>query len=147
LVLYRKKPINWKSVPLPGREESRNLLIVEFKDFIFCCTHFSLNEEDRLKSVTIINDYFKISSKPVFLAGDFNAVPGSAVVKNIETRWHILNNPHDPTIPAENPNRCIDYILVSKNSGRIFKVEHTAVEKEPVALNHLPVWIKVRIDL
>jgi endonuclease/exonuclease/phosphatase family metal-dependent hydrolase len=140
-ILSREKPISRKSLPLPGREESRSLLIVELKDFIFCCTHFSLTEEDRLKSVEIINTLFYESTKPVFLAGDFNSVAESDVIRNLETRWALLNNPAFPTIPADNPRRCIDFIFQLKTDRSVFKVENNYVEKEPVASDHLPVWV------
>lgn len=145
-ILSKEKPYKWKSIPLPGREEERSLLIVEFKDFIFCCTHFSLNEEDRSKSVEIINSLFKESNQYVFLAGDLNAVPESDVIKTIKTGWHILNNPEDPTIPADNPRRCIDYILALKNDDKILKTEQSVVENEPLASDHLPLWVKVLIE-
>jgi len=145
-ILSKEKPIRWKSVPLPGREEKRSLLIVEFKGFIFCSTHFSLNEEDRLKSVEIINSLFNAYKKPVFLAGDLNAAPESDVIKTLELHWLILNNTADLTIPADNPKRCIDYILTLSNSRYSFTVEQSTVEDEPVASDHLPVWIRVRIE-
>ena len=145
-ILSKEKPVKWESTPLPGREESRSLLIVEFKNYIFCCTHFSLNEEDRIKSVEIINNLFKETTKPVFLAGDLNATPGSEVIKTLEPGWLILNNTTEPTIPANNPRRCIDYLLVLKNSKYKYIAEQSIVEAEPLASDHLPVWVKVRIE-
>ena len=141
-ILSKEKPINWKSVPIPGRIENR-LLYVELKDFIFCCTHFSLTEEDRLKSVAILNELFKGFSKPVFFAGDLNSEPESETIKNIETKWTMLNNPADFTYPSDNPVKCIDDIFVLKDSIHIFKIEQSVVEKEPVASDHRPVWVKV----
>ena len=80
-VLTKEEPLSWKRVPLPGREEPRSLLIVELKDFVIGCTHFSLTEEDRLSSAYIVGNSFKNYSKPVFMAGDLNAIPESAVIK------------------------------------------------------------------
>ena len=72
-ILTKEKPVKTTSVSLPGREEKRSFLLVEMKDYVFCCTHLSLTEEDRMTSVEIIN---KITAaykpKPVFLCGDFN---------------------------------------------------------------------------
>ena len=144
-VLCKEKPLSWKSVPLPGREEKRSLLIVEFEDYIFCCTHFSLNAEDRLKSSEIINELFNESIKPVFLAGDLNSLPDSDPVKNIQKKWLMLNNSLNQTIPADYPRRCIDYIFALKNTKHSYKVEKTMVEKEPIASDHLPVWVLVNI--
>ena len=115
-LLTAEKPVAWKRVPLPGREEKRSLLIVELNDVVIGCTHFSLDEEDRLESALIVNDSFKAYSKPVFLAGDLNAVPGSAVIKSIKSRWNILNDTAMFTIPADKPRKCIDFILGLKSS-------------------------------
>lgn len=142
-VLSKVEPMNWKVVPLPGREEKRSILVVEFKDYIFCCTHFSLTEEDRAASVNIINDALKANSKPVFLAGDLNSVPGSSVIKSIETGWYMLNNPQVPTIPADNPQKCIDFIFAAKFTGHTFQTKLTTVEHEPLASDHLPVWADI----
>ena len=54
-VLSKEKPINVIKVPLPCRNEPRMLLIVELEDYYFANTHFSLNSEDRMKAVEIIN--------------------------------------------------------------------------------------------
>lgn len=45
-MLSKEKPLGYKRLPLPGREEARALLIVEFEKYIYCCTHLSLTEED-----------------------------------------------------------------------------------------------------
>ncbi|MCU0408712.1 MAG: endonuclease/exonuclease/phosphatase family protein [Bacteroidales bacterium] len=144
-ILSREKPLNIKSVPLPGREEKRSLLVAEFDDFIFCCTHLSLNEEDRLESAGIINGLFEKAVKPVFLAGDLNAVPESAPVKTLETKWTMLNNPMIPTIPADNPRRCIDYIFILKSRHKVLSPPEARVEPESLASDHLPVWVRIRI--
>ena len=143
-ILTKDKPLGWRSVPLPGREERRSLLIVELSEVIICCTHFSLNEEDRMESVIIINDLFSDSVKPVFLAGDINATPESAVIKIIEERWTMLNDPDVSTFPADKPDRCIDYIFILKGSdaGLIPVSKH--VEYEPLASDHLPLWVRVK---
>ena len=143
-ILSAKKPIGIKTVALPGREERRSLLIAEFDDFIFCCTHLSLNEEDRLESARIINSLFDNAVKPVILGGDLNAVPESSPIKALESKWTVLNNTLVPTIPADNPRRCIDYILARKSNHRIV-VKESMVEKEPLASDHLPVWVRIKI--
>lgn len=145
-VLTKEKPLSWKVVPLPGREERRSLLIVELDSIVIGCTHFSLTEEDRLASAYIVSNAFKDYSKPVFLAGDLNSVPESAVIKNIENYWNILTNPSTPTSPSNNPRKCIDYILGLKVEGKSFLTKQTTVEQEPVASDHLPVWAIVQIN-
>lgn len=144
-ILTKEKPVSWKRIPLPGKEEPRSLLIVELDKIVIACTHFSLTEADRIASVNQVSSAFKDYSKPVFLAGDLNAVPESTVIKNIGNYWSILNNTSAPTIPSNNPNRCIDYILGLKMPGVTYKALKTIVEQEPVASDHLPVWVEVEI--
>lgn len=145
-ILTKEKPIKWEVVALPGREERRSLLIVELKDYYVCCTHFSLTEEDRVSSVGIINEALKDISKPIFLAGDFNSVPGSEVIKNVENKWYMLNNPEIPTIPSNNPQKCIDFIFGANFTGYTFQTTLSIVENEPLASDHLPVWVEVMIN-
>jgi endonuclease/exonuclease/phosphatase family metal-dependent hydrolase len=143
-ILTREKPISWRHVSLPGREEKRSLLIVELKTCIICCTHLSLTEDDRVTSVDIIYNTLKNYRKPVFIAGDFNAVPESAPVKSMLKNWQVLNNPQAPTIPSDHPSKCIDYIFGAIFSGHNYKVINSMVESEPLASDHLPVWVDVQ---
>jgi endonuclease/exonuclease/phosphatase family metal-dependent hydrolase len=144
-ILTKEKPVRWEVIALPGREERRSLLIVELNDYFICCTHLSLNEEDRVASIDIIFNSLKNLSKPVFLAGDFNSVPESQVIKSTENRFFILNDPNQPTIPSDGPLRCIDFIFAANYNGYLFETIQTAVEPEFVASDHLPVWVLVRI--
>ena len=144
-VLTKEKPLSWKRVPLPGREEPRSLLIVELRDFVIGCTHFSLTEEDRLSSAYLVSNSFKNYSKPVFLAGDLNATPESSVIQSIENYFTILTKTTSPTSPANNPSKCIDYILGLKTAGTSFTTTRTVVEQEPVASDHLPVWAEISV--
>ncbi|HPM87465.1 MAG TPA: endonuclease/exonuclease/phosphatase family protein [Bacteroidales bacterium] len=145
-ILTKEKPLSWKRVPLPGREEPRSLLIVELKDIVFGCTHFSLTEEDRLSSAYIVSNSLKDYTKPVFLAGDLNAIPESSVIQSIENYFTILNKTTSPTSPSNNPSKCIDYILGLKKQGTVFTTKQTVVEQEPVASDHLPVWAEIGIN-
>ena len=144
-ILTKEKPLSWKRIPLPGREEARSLLIVELKDIVFGCTHFSLTEEDRLSSAYIVSNSFKNYSKPVFLAGDLNATPESSVIKSIEDYFTILTKTTSPTSPSNNPSKCIDYIFGLKTTGTSFTTTKTVVEQEPVASDHLPVWAETEV--
>jgi endonuclease/exonuclease/phosphatase family metal-dependent hydrolase len=145
-ILTKEKPLSWKRIPLPGREEQRSLLVVELEKYVLGCTHFSLNEEDRLASTYIISNSFKDYSKPVFLAGDFNAVPESMVIQGIKNYWYILTNPSNPTIPSNAPTKCLDYILGLKTADHTFQTKQTIVEQEPIASDHLPVWAIIQAN-
>ena len=142
-ILTREKPVSCRKVSLPGKEEKRSLLIVELKDIVICCTHLSLTRDDRMASVTIINDATRKFSKPVFLAGDLNTEAGSAELKSLEEEWTILNNRQDFTFPSNNPNVCIDFILARKSENWHSEVLDSNVDAETVASDHRPVWVKL----
>ncbi len=145
-MLTKEKPVSWKKIQLPGREERRSLLLVELKEYVVCCTHFSLTGEDRLASVDLINEATKAYAKPVLLAGDLNAEPGTAVTKKLEEHWTMLSNPREMTFPANDPDRCIDYILIRKKANyRIASLE-SKVEAEAVASDHRPLWVKITLQ-
>ncbi|MDR1339224.1 MAG: endonuclease/exonuclease/phosphatase family protein [Prevotellaceae bacterium] len=141
-ILSKEKPLAAKSVALPGREEKRSLLIAEFKDCTVFCTHFSLNPEDRLLSVAIINEYAEGYKKPVFLAGDMNDVPSSKVIAELQKSWTVLSDTARFTFSSDDPQICIDYIFVRK-TDRV-EVLNATVADERIASDHLPVYARVK---
>lgn len=144
-ILSREKPLNVQRHPLPGREEHRALLVAEFKRYIFCCTHFSLTEEDQRTSVDIIKQIVANSNKPLFLAGDLNASPDSEVMKAFAEDFILLNAPEVHTFSASNPGITIDYILAWKHSATPFANLSAQVLNEPVASDHLPLTVELRM--
>lgn len=143
-ILSKEKPIRYQTVPLPGREENRVLLIAEFEDYLLCCSHFSLTDEDQVLSAPIIFEAVKDVKKPLFLAGDMNSVPDSPTQKVLQEMFTPLNDTKAFTIPVVNPNRCIDYIYGYKN-GNTYTVLQRQVLDEQVASDHLPLFIDVRL--
>lgn len=141
--LTREKPIYSEALPLPGSEEKRSVLLVEMENYVVCCTHFSLTQRDRAESVGIINHLVSKYKKPVFLAGDLNAEASSPEILKLFETWQELNNHHNPTFPANKPVECIDFILSKKAERFQFKVVESSVVDEPIASDHLPVWVKV----
>ena len=144
-ILTREKPVSWQKVSLPGKEEKRSLLIVELKNFVICCTHLSLTKDDRLTSAEIICEAARKYSKPVFLAGDLNSEPGSVELNSLQKEWLMLNNPLEPTFPADKPNKCIDFILVRKIDKDHIDVFDSKVEIENTASDHRPVWVSISL--
>lgn len=144
-ILTKEKPLKKEEVPLPGTEEKRSLLVVELEQYVICCTHWSLTQKDRILSIEIVNNIAWKYSKPVFLAGDLNAVSGSAEIQNLEQNWLIMNDPKQPTFPANDPKACIDFILAKKDKKYEFKSVKSLVENEPVASDHLPVCVEVGV--
>ena len=144
-LLCRRKPLSFRTVPLPGREEPRVLLLAEFEGYIFCCTHLSLTEEDQLTSVERIGALLEGEKKPVFLAGDLNAEPDSPTMKALQKKFVILTGGKEMTIPADYPQSCIDYILGYMANGSRYQVTTNYVVNEPVASDHRPVFVNVSV--
>lgn len=143
-VLSRERPLRTERVRLPGREEKRVMLLVEFEDYIFCSAHLSLTEEDRMRSLDIIREYAENSQKPFFLAGDFNALPQSEFITNLSADYDILNDVTVQTFPASIPNRTLDYIVSWKQTGEGLAVVESRVIEERVASDHRPVVVTLR---
>jgi endonuclease/exonuclease/phosphatase family metal-dependent hydrolase len=95
--------------------------------------------------VDIINQLVAKYAKPVFLAGDLNAEPDSPEMTKLAKVWQTLNDVSKPTIPADQPTKCIDFVMAQKNKAFRFVVLKSVVEAEPVASDHLPVWVEVMV--
>jgi len=147
-LLSREKPLSVRSVALPGREEQRVLLIAEFRNYVVAATHFSLTEADRLASAEILIKETAGIDKPLFFAGDLNALPESATIKLLEQHFTLLTDKQAFTFPADTPDRCIDYIFARNpkgHFGKTFNVKSTNVLPEPLASDHRPVMVKLRV--
>ena len=144
-ILSREKPLSLRTLPLPGQEEERTLLVAEFADYYFCCTHLSLTEEDRLASLELIKSCAKGSTKPFFLAGDMNDQPDSKFIQALQQDFQILTDTKKPTFPSPAPTETIDYIAAWKPNAHGFAVHSTQVIDEPVASDHRPIVVKLRV--
>ena len=144
-ILSKKKPLKTERIALPGREEQRALLIAEFEDYIFCCTHLSLTKEDRMSSLEIIREVARKQQKPFLIAGDMNAEPESEFIKGLMQDFQILNSLKQATFPAPEPKETIDYIAMWKPTSEGFANVHTWVVDEPVASDHRPIMSKIRM--
>lgn len=146
-ILTKEKPLKVEAIALLGREEERSLLVVELQDFVLCCTHLSLNEEDRQASIKLIEQHLeKYTSKPVFLAGDLNALPSSNVIKYLSKKWIMLSDATQPTFPSDAPTEVIDYIFMKSDDQFGHIVKNAAVLNEPVASDHRPLWVEVKVN-
>lgn len=143
-ILSKEKPLSVTYIPLPGREEARTLLIAEFGNYVFCSTHFSLTEEDQIKTVPILEKELGSIRKPVFLAGDLNAKPESALITRLAESFILINNPKNHTFPADKPDVCIDYIASYKTPDTAYTVLSQYVVNEPIASDHRPVVAEIR---
>ena len=143
-LLTKQVPLRLQTLPLPGREEARTLILAEFVDYIYCCTHMSLTEEDRMKSLELVKAFTSSSTKPLFLAGDMNAEPESGFIKELQKDFQILSNPKQHTFPAPDPKETIDYIATLKQNAKGFAVISAKVINEPMASDHRPILVELR---
>lgn len=143
-LLTKQVPLRLQSLPLPGREEARTLILAEFADYIYCCTHMSLTEEDRMKSLELVKAFTSSSTKPLFLGGDMNAEPESGFIKELQKDFQILSNPKQHTFPAPDPKETIDYIATLKQNAKGFAVISAKVINEPMASDHRPILVELR---
>ncbi|WP_435051470.1 endonuclease/exonuclease/phosphatase family protein [Bacteroides acidifaciens] len=143
-LLTRQVPVRLQTIPLPGREEARALVLAEFEDYIYCCTHMSLTEEDRMESLKIVKSFTTSYKKPLFLAGDMNAEPESDFIKELQKDFQLLSNPKQHTYPAPEPKETIDYIAALKSNANGFALISARVLNEPVASDHRPILVELR---
>lgn len=150
-ILSKEKPISVRNIPLPGKEK-RTLLVCEFEEYVFACTHLDLEEENRLTSLDIILEEVARWEKPFFICGDWNDTPTSSLIKKIRRNFTILNsiveNKANYTFPAGNPNKIIDYIAsYGIGSSRVFKsIKSREVLNEPEASDHRPVVVEITME-
>ena len=145
-ILSKEKPLSVKNIPLPGAEP-RTLLVCEYEQFVFACTHLDLEEENRLASVDIIVNEAKKWDKQFFLCGDWNDEPGSRLMEKMKESFSILSNTNDKNIlyptylsfPANEPDRCLDYVA---GFGQKVEGRSSEVLNEPEASDHRPVLVK-----
>lgn len=141
-------------IPKGAGHEPRVCVVAETADYVIAAVHLDhKSEEVRMEQVEMITEELKNryirSRKPVFLCGDFNAVPDSPTLRQLSEDWDVLSETA-PTYPADNPRKCIDYIMALKNRAG-YDVLRTAVSTEFESADvrqtsdHLPVYVDVRI--
>ena len=146
-ILSKEKPLSYHNIPLPGSEK-RTLLVCEFQEYVFACTHLDLEEANRLLSFDIIVEEAARWDKPFFICGDWNDNPNSKLItlmkKNFIFLSNITDNSSNYTFPARTPKNIIDYIA---SYGRVVKsVRKRQVINEPEASDHRPVRLEIRMD-
>lgn len=146
-MLTKEKPLSYYRVPLPCRSEPRSLLIVEMKDYYYCCTHLSLHDEDRITSANMIVEELSKLNKPVVIAGDFNAYRTEEPMKIMAAHFDVLKKTGMliNTIPADNPQSEIDFVCLYTDKGATAQVNEHIVIDAPVESDHLPILADFKI--
>ena len=147
-ILSKKVPISVHNTPLPGAEK-RTLLVCEFEDYVFACTHLDLNEDSCLASLPIILEEAASWDKPFFICGDWNVRPSHSFITQIKRKCRILTsvteNSTNNTFPANNPTKIIDYIACYPRNAYKSK-QASVVLNEPVASDHRPVTVEITLE-
>ena len=144
-MLSKEKPVNFEYHALPGREEQRTFLMVEFKDYIYCCTHISLTPEDQVLSLPIINELTAKYKKPVIIAGDMNSHPDSEFIQGLQKSFTLVSPADVMTYPADIPTETIDYIAIHHKDTAKVKATSSQVVNEPLASDHRPIIATISI--
>lgn len=140
-LLSKEKPLRSCHLPLPGKEESRTMLVVEFERYVYCSVHLSLTKEDQMASLEVIKRTLSSFDKPVFIAGDMNATPESLFMQTFQKDFKILSTLKEYTCPADEPQELIDYISVRSQDTARFYVRGSQVLPEAVASDHRPIIV------
>ena len=132
---------------LPSKNEQRGLLeahvTVDRTSLVFVATHFDHQPDDseRLASVATLRARLaKYAQRPVIVAGDLNALPGSRVIQKTAAFLQDTGaNREEPlfTYPADDPDRRIDYIMY--NDHPAIQCLDYRVLPDSVSSDHRPV--------
>lgn len=144
-ILSKKPALSVKFYSMPHHKEDRGVLVVEFKKYYLICTHLSgvPKKQGRGVQVEVIRGIVEKLDKPVFIAGDMNARPGTPVMSAFKEFATILSDDSKLTAPSNNPRGCIDYILGANGS---FKVLKEQVLYDVLASDHLPLYVDAKIS-
>ena len=148
-MLSREKPLAVDKIRLDGKNPGV-LLLCEFKGFWFGTMHLDLNENIRLKQVEIVRKAVneRSKTKPVFLSGDWNAMPRSLTLEKLREFLTILTSQNSRTFHGYKSDArlgayCIDYIAVDTPHADRINVKETHVTENRVASDHNPLVVTV----
>lgn len=147
-ILSRLPITRHTNYPLPSMYdgEQRGMLVATVRlpddsSLHFAATHFDSrrSDQERLASVRFIRQTIEqdFPDAPFLLAGDFNALPDSKVMRQIDEFWQVV--PTTATFPATEPKSRIDYICFRPLKG--WRVLEAKVLEEPLASDHRPVLV------
>jgi endonuclease/exonuclease/phosphatase family metal-dependent hydrolase len=144
-VLSKQPALSTKFYPMPHPREDRGVLVVEFKKYYLVCTHLSGQyiKNGRCVQVDVIREAVSDLKKPVFIAGDMNARPGTPVMNAFKEFATVLSDENKKTAPSYDPRGCIDYVLGTNGS---FKVLGEEVIYGCFASDHLPLYVDVKVS-
>lgn len=149
-VLSRWPVAESRNFRLPDGAEPRTALAVRVTSpatgriVRFVGIHFYRTEEERLGQATRLEEYLSDDSVPTILAGDFNSMPDSEVMRYLRRGWTVVTKDEDRfTFPSYEPAREIDYVLL-RPAAR-FVAQGQRLLDEPVASDHRPLVVDLEL--
>lgn len=111
--------------------------------FVFISTHLdhSPDDHDRRRQVAALHQLFGHGPSAAILAGDLNTTWDHDVMKPLRDHWIEGDEEKRPTSPANEPQRKIDHICVTREQG--WAIRKAMVIDEPVASDHRPLVVEL----
>ncbi|MGB5675768.1 MAG: endonuclease/exonuclease/phosphatase family protein [Gemmatimonadota bacterium] len=155
-LLSRYPVVEWENHRLPDGAEPRSALAARVEllkpgygqgpQVVVVGVHLYADAEERLAQAERLVELFADETAPVVLAGDFNSIPDSKVIRHLEDAggWQRPAKEGQAfTFPSELPDREIDFILF--RPGSRFAVREHRVVEETVASDHRPVLLELEL--
>jgi endonuclease/exonuclease/phosphatase family metal-dependent hydrolase len=147
-ILSRLPIVETNRYPLPRKEgnggeprilATATIQVSSKEKILFACTHLDAQSDstNRHLQINAIEGLLKDSTLPIIIAGDFNAAPGSQVIRILDNNFTRTCDPCEFTIPVDQPRRAIDFIAFSPPKS--FRIKQHIVIPERKASDHLPV--------
>ncbi|MGI9457743.1 MAG: endonuclease/exonuclease/phosphatase family protein [Aeoliella sp.] len=145
-ILSKFPLVETKNLRLPDGAEPRTSLIVtvkpwkELPEIVFASVHFYASEQQRLAQAKKLLEEFAEEKRPSIIAGDFNSMPDSQVLKLFADEWAFPDKGEGRlTFASDDPRREIDHILFRPKDR--FRIEKIDVIDEPIVSDHRPLLI------
>lgn len=149
-ILSRYPIVGSQNHRLPPGEEPRSALAARVRvddsgrEIVFVGIHLYNTLEERLCQAKRVLDAMADETAPVILAGDFNSTPDSEVMSLIQGGWTLPEKGEDRlTFSSDDPRTEIDFIAY--RPGDLFEILEYRVVDEPIASDHRPVLMVVRM--
>lgn len=155
-LLSRYPIVEWENHRLPDGAEPRSALAAriellrpgygEAPRIVVVGVHLYATADERLAQANRLVGLLADERAPVVLAGDFNSLPDSPVIRLLERegKWHRPAKTGQPyTFPSDVPEREIDFIMF--RPGNRFVVREHRVVAESLASDHRPVLMELEL--
>jgi endonuclease/exonuclease/phosphatase family metal-dependent hydrolase len=155
-LLSRYPIVEWENHRLPDGAEPRSALAARIEllrpgygtapQIVVVGIHLYATAAERQAQAARLVELFAAEEAPVVLAGDFNSIPDSRVIRLLEDEggWRRPAKQGQAfTFPSGIPDREIDFIMF--RPGDRFTVREHSVVPETLASDHRPVLIELEL--